>query len=109
VHRLLEARPETDANAEAEFAAEFRRRAFHWAAGQVRNEFTDSTWQAFWKTGVENQPVVDVARELGMSPGAVYVARSRVLARLRSRVEQLTEDSGLVPEGGDHGTANGSV
>lgn len=97
VHEMLAARPAGDAGAAAEFAAEFRRRAFHWAAGQVRNEFTESTWQAFWKTGVENHPVAEVARELGLSPGAVYVARSRVLARLRERVEQLTEDSGLDP------------
>jgi RNA polymerase sigma factor (sigma-70 family) len=106
VHEMLAARPASDGQAEAEFAAEFRRRAFHWAASQVKNEFTDSTWQAFWKTGVDNQPVADVARELGLSPGAVYVARSRVLARLRGRVEQLTEDSGLEPEDGTHGAAN---
>ena len=97
VQEMLEARPSSDAQAEAEFLAEFRRRAFHWAAAQVKNEFTDSTWQAFWKSGVENQSIADVGRELGMSAGAVYVARSRVLARLRSRVEQLTEDSGLAP------------
>jgi RNA polymerase sigma-70 factor (ECF subfamily) len=109
VHELLLARPAADAGAEAEFAAEFRRRAFHWAAGQVKNEFTESTWRAFWQTGVENRPVAEVARELGMSPGAVYVARSRVLARLRGRVEQLTEDSGIVPGGGADGAALGDV
>lgn len=100
VHEMLAERPAEDAAASAEFAAEFRRRAFDWAAGQVKNEFAESTWLAFWKTGVENQPVGDVARELGMSPGAVYIARSRVLARLRGRVEQLTEDSGLAPGDG---------
>jgi RNA polymerase sigma factor (sigma-70 family) len=109
VQEMLEARPADDARAEAEFAAEFRRRAFQWAAGQVKNEFTDSTWQAFWKTGVDNRPVADVATELGMTPGAVYVARSRVLARLRGRVEQLTEDSGLDPKDGNHGPALGNV
>jgi RNA polymerase sigma factor (sigma-70 family) len=109
VQELLEARPVGDAQAEAEFAAEFRRQAFHWAAGQVKNEFAESTWQAFWKTGVDNCPVADVARELNLSPGAVYVARSRVLARLRDRVEQLTEDSGIIPGDGNNGAANGSV
>src|SRR6516162_8495093 len=95
IHELLQERPASDARAEAEYADEFRRRAFQWAADRVKNEFTNTTWQAFWKTGVENRSIADVARELGLSEGAVYIARSRVLARLRQRVEQLTEDSGL--------------
>jgi RNA polymerase sigma factor (sigma-70 family) len=95
VQDLLDAQPATDAGAEAEFVAEFRRRAFRWAAQKVKNEFTESTWQAFWKTGVDNRPVSEVAAELGLSAGAVYIARSRVLARLRERVEQLTEETGL--------------
>jgi RNA polymerase sigma-70 factor (ECF subfamily) len=95
VQELLEAQPAADPQAASEFAAEFRRRAFRWAAEQVQTEFTATTWQAFWRTGVENQPVAVVARDLGLTPGAVYIARSRVLARLRDRVEQLTEDSGL--------------
>jgi RNA polymerase sigma-70 factor (ECF subfamily) len=95
VLELLEAQPATDPQAEAEFALEFRRRAFRWAAEQVKGEFADSTWQAFWRTGVDNQPIAEVAKELGLSAGAVYVARSRVLSRLRQRVEQLTEDTGL--------------
>jgi RNA polymerase sigma-70 factor (ECF subfamily) len=109
VHELLEAQPEDDAQAQQEFAAEFRRRAFRWAAEQVRPEFTDSTWQAFWKTGVEGRPVAEVAKELGLSPGAVYVARSRVLGRLRERVEQLTEDAGLDLGGEDDDVATGGV
>jgi RNA polymerase sigma-70 factor (ECF subfamily) len=95
IQELLEAQPAVDSDAQAEFALEFKRRAFRWAAQRVRNEFTESTWQAFWQTGVQNRPVEEVAGELGMSAGAVYVARSRVLARLRDRVEQLTEDTGL--------------
>ncbi len=99
VQEMLEASPAQDARAEAEFAAEFQRQAFRWAAGQVKHEFAEATWQAFWKTGVENRAVEEVARELGMSTGAVYIARSRVLARLRERVQQLTHDSGLIPGG----------
>ncbi len=102
---LLEAQPLPDAGAEAEFAAEFKRRAFHWAAEQAKGQFTTSTWQAFWKTGVENKPIALVARELGLSEGAVYVARSRVLARLRECVDQLTEDSGLNDGGRSHDAA----
>jgi RNA polymerase sigma factor (sigma-70 family) len=95
VQDLLEARPAGDAQGEAEFAAEFKRQAFRWAADQVKQEFKDSTWQAFWKTGVEDRPIPQVAQELGLSAGAVYIARSRVLARLRRRVEELNEESGI--------------
>jgi RNA polymerase sigma-70 factor (ECF subfamily) len=105
VHDMLAARPGEDCGAAALYATEFRRRVFHWAAGQVKNEFSESTWRAFWLTGIDNRPVAEVARELGLSPGAVYVARSRVLARLRDRVEQLTEESGLDPEDGNDGAA----
>ncbi|HEV3204297.1 MAG TPA: sigma-70 family RNA polymerase sigma factor [Gemmataceae bacterium] len=109
VQELLEAQPARNAEAEAEFAAEFKRRAFRWAAQQVKSEFTDSTWQAFWKTGVENRPIADVAKEIGLSVGAVYIARSRVLSRLKNCVEQLTQDTGLDGEGGDHDAAFGSL
>jgi RNA polymerase sigma-70 factor (ECF subfamily) len=95
---LLESQPARDLGAEAEFALEFKRRAFHWAAERVKPQFSESTWLAFWSTGVDFRPVAEVARELGMSEGAVYIARSRVLARLRECVQQLTEDSGLEPQ-----------
>jgi RNA polymerase sigma factor (sigma-70 family) len=109
VQELLEAQPAADAQAEAAFRAEFQRRAFLWAAEHVKNEFTTSTWQAFWKTGVENQPIALVAKELQLSAGAVYIARSRVLARLRERVEQLTQDTGLDLGGAEDDVASGNV
>jgi RNA polymerase sigma factor (sigma-70 family) len=59
------------------------------AIGQVRSEFRDATWQAFWQTCVDGRPVEEVAQELGMSMGNVYVARSRIMARLRTRVTQM--------------------
>jgi RNA polymerase sigma-70 factor (ECF subfamily) len=92
IHELLQERPAGDPRAEAEFADEFKRRVFQWAADRVKNEFTNTTWQAFWKTGVEHGSIAEVAEELGLSEGAVYIARSRVLARLRQRVEELSGD-----------------
>lgn len=55
----------------------------------VRSEFEPRTWQACWKTTVEGIPVSDVAAELEMSTGAVYVAKSRVLKRIRQELESL--------------------
>jgi RNA polymerase sigma-70 factor (ECF subfamily) len=109
VQEMLESQPARDEQAEAEFAWEFKRRAFRWAAEQVKQDFAESTWQAFWKTGPDNRPISEVAQELGMSVGAVYIARSRVLARLRERIEQLTEESGLYRGGGDDELASAEV
>jgi RNA polymerase sigma factor (sigma-70 family) len=67
---------------------EYKQRLLHWAADQIREEFTEGTWQAFWLTGVEDRPVTEVAELLGMSANSVYVSKSRVLARLRAKVRQ---------------------
>ena len=56
---------------------------------QVKQEFQASTWQAFWLTAVEGKPADEAARITRLSPGAVYVAKSRVLARLKEVVETL--------------------
>ena len=57
----------------------------------VRGEFAERTWQAFWRTTVDGQVPRDVGAELGMSPGAVRVAKSRVLQRLREELGDLID------------------
>jgi RNA polymerase sigma-70 factor, ECF subfamily len=57
----------------------------------IRVEFEDRTWQAFWRTTVEDQQAGLVADSLGMTPGAVRQAKSRVLCRLREELRQLME------------------
>lgn len=52
----------------------------------VRSEFEDRTWQACLQTAVDGRNPADVAADLGMSVGALYVARSRVLKRLRQEL-----------------------
>mgnify|MGYP000906281100 CR=1 FL=1 len=54
--------------------------------------YADPTWQAFWGTAVDGKPAAEVGAGLGMSPGAVYVAKSRVLARLRGEVRRMMEE-----------------
>lgn len=55
----------------------------------MRQDFEEPTWQAFWRTAIDDQPVADVARELGLSAAAVYQAKSRVLRRLREELGGL--------------------
>jgi RNA polymerase sigma-70 factor (ECF subfamily) len=93
VIELLERQPAPDPSASAHFEAEYQRRVFQWAADDVRGEFTASTWQAFWQSAVEDRPPSQVAAELDLSVGAVYIARSRVLARLKRRIEKLADET----------------
>jgi RNA polymerase sigma-70 factor (ECF subfamily) len=57
----------------------------------IRGEFEERTWSAFWGTTVDARETKDVAADLAMSPGAVRVAKSRVLHRLREALGDLPE------------------
>jgi RNA polymerase sigma-70 factor (ECF subfamily) len=98
VQELLEAQPAVDPSATALFEAEYRIQVFRWAAEEVRGQLAPTTWQAFWQTAVEGRPPDEVAVELRLSVGAVYVARSRVLARLRRRIAQLGDEAASINE-----------
>ena len=110
VQDLLEAQPAPDPSATALFEAEYRKRLFQWAADTVKDEFTPATWAAFCSTAVEGHPPRDAAADLGLSVGAVYIARSRVLARLRQRIEERGDGELLncLPEA-DHDIPNVSL
>ncbi len=71
------------------FDIEERRQIFLRAAESARSGFSQNTWSAFWKTCVENHPPQSAADQLGLSVGAVYIARSRVLAKIRVAVEGM--------------------
>jgi RNA polymerase sigma-70 factor (ECF subfamily) len=103
VQELLEAHPAEDPWATALFDHEYKRQLFQLAAAAVKGEFTPATWQAFWQTVVEDRQPKAVAAELGLSLGSVYVARSRVLARIRRRVQGLAQDSAEVTSEVHHG------
>src|SRR5262245_2742317 len=79
----------TDSNAvdEAEYRA--------WVVGRAMRlmqvEFSPATWKACWEHVVRGRLAVEVATELGISPGSVYVAKSRVLFRLRQELAGLID------------------
>lgn len=70
---------------------EYERNLAALAMQRVQGEVQAATWQAFWQTAVEGRSAREAGEALGMSAGAVYVARSRVLARLKEEVERLQE------------------
>jgi RNA polymerase sigma-70 factor (ECF subfamily) len=56
---------------------------------RVRSRVQKRTWRAFWLTAMESRPAGDVARELGMTVAAVYVAKNRVGRLLREEGSRL--------------------
>ncbi|QEG02216.1 ECF RNA polymerase sigma factor SigE [Stieleria maiorica] len=73
---------------EVEFDLEHRRQLFRCAAEHLQRELSATSWAAFWRTAVQGHPAQVVASQLGISEGAVYVARCRVLKRIREFVQQ---------------------
>lgn len=57
----------------------------------VRADFQDKTWKAFWRVVVDGRSPKEAGDELSMKPGAVRVAKSRVLQRLRRDLGELLE------------------
>ena len=92
VNSLLAAQPDQHAGIDQDWELEYRRSQTALAMEQVRSEFSDKVWSAFWKTAVDAEPADAAGRTLGMSTGAVYVAKSRVLARLREVVQRKLEE-----------------
>jgi RNA polymerase sigma-70 factor, ECF subfamily len=57
----------------------------------MQTEFPEVTWRACWEQVVNDRPAADVARELGITLNMAYLARSRVLARLRLEIAGLMD------------------
>lgn len=91
-HERLDATPAREEDGpDEEWEREYQRRLSARAMERVKGEFQPATWQAFWGTAVDGKPAAEVGAALKMSPGAVYVAKSRVLARLRDEVRELMD------------------
>jgi RNA polymerase sigma-70 factor (ECF subfamily) len=64
---------------------------FHRGVELIRSEFEERTWQAFWRTVVDQRSAAEVAGSLRMTPGAVRQAKYKVLRRLRDEFGDLLE------------------
>jgi RNA polymerase sigma-70 factor (ECF subfamily) len=91
VQAWLEGQPGSEEES-AVWDQEYQKRLLCMAAECVRVSFEESTWKAFWQTAVEGRPARDVAASLGMSVGAVYIAKSRVLRELKEHIQMLLGD-----------------
>jgi RNA polymerase sigma-70 factor (ECF subfamily) len=77
--------------AEAFWEAEYRQRLAARALQLMRADFQETTWKACWETVAAGRPAAEVAAELGLTVGAVYAAKFRVLDRLRQELHGLLD------------------
>jgi RNA polymerase sigma-70 factor (ECF subfamily) len=76
-----------DTVAEAEYRQYLTRRALE----LMQAEFQPATWRAFWECVVNERPAAEVANELELTENAVYLAKGRVLRRLRIELGGLLD------------------
>jgi len=69
----------------------YTQRLFELACERVRPKVQSNTWDAFWATAVDSKDPRDVAEELKMNVGSVYVARNRVFARIKEALQELDD------------------
>lgn len=91
VLNLLEEQPSLDRGEAELLEREYQRCVLKWAIEQITPEFNESPWQAFWQTHIEGKSVQEVAKSLGVGESAVYMARIRVLKRLKAKIQDIEQ------------------
>jgi RNA polymerase sigma-70 factor (ECF subfamily) len=92
VQQRLEQHADGDGSSSAQWEADYQRAMAAQAMERVKGEFQKATWEAFIQTAVEGRAPAEVSARVGLSVGAVYVAKSRVIARLRQEIERMQGD-----------------
>jgi RNA polymerase sigma-70 factor (ECF subfamily) len=88
-NHVLDVPATDDSNAFGE--AEYRQHIVSRALQLMQTEFPAKMWKACWEHVAQGRPAAEVAAELGISPGTVYVAKARILSRLRVELQGLLD------------------
>ncbi len=72
--------------------SEWQKWALQLAFSTVRKDIQPQTWNVFYRVAIQQQSPETVAYELGISLGAVYTSKCRVLARIRDFVQTLSRE-----------------
>jgi RNA polymerase sigma-70 factor (ECF subfamily) len=71
--------------------AEYRRALVYRAMKLIEPDFAPTTWKACWDYAVLGRQPADVAAELGIKVHSVYLAKSRIVRRLREILDGLLD------------------
>ena len=70
---------------------EYRQQLVARAMRLIQSDFEPVTWEACWQYVALDRRPAEVAADLGLSVNSVYLAKSRVLRRLREELDGLLE------------------
>lgn len=92
-HTLDYLSAERDTGADDRWEQEWRSHRLRWALRVIASEIEPVTLEAFKVHVLEGKPVEETAAQLGLSTASVYQAKSRVLKRVKERLEALDPDA----------------
>jgi RNA polymerase sigma-70 factor (ECF subfamily) len=78
-----------DPTEEQDWDLDYRRQVFQWASERIRGKFSEPAWKSFWMTAVEDRDPAETAASLGLTRGAVYAAKARVIAALKEEITSV--------------------
>jgi RNA polymerase sigma-70 factor (ECF subfamily) len=91
LHDFLNQLEDPDSGLSQLWDQEHDRHVTHRLLQILKADFEPKTWQAFTRLALDGAPAAEVAQELGLTTNAVFIAKSRVLARLRQEAAGLVE------------------
>ncbi len=91
--KAFDALARTDALDDAAWQREQYLHRVRWAMRSIANEFEPVTLDAFRLYVLADHSVDETAQQLGLSRDSVYQAKSRILKRLRERIDLLRSDT----------------
>lgn len=86
---ILNQAPGREPSPDDEWERQWNRTHLLYCLNALRDNFASHTLRAFEMYVLEGRPVVDICRELNITPNQVYVAKARVKQRLREQVARL--------------------
>jgi RNA polymerase sigma-70 factor (ECF subfamily) len=81
-----------ESSADARWEKEWRQHRLRWALRSIADELDEATMRAFELHAMNGISVEQTAEQLNLSKASVYQAKSRILKRVRERLQELDPD-----------------
>lgn len=91
IDSMLQELEDPASNLATQWDEEHDQHVFRRLLAAVRDDFSDSSWEAFQQFAIAGIPAAQVAANLGLSENAVLLAKSRILKRLRTEAKDLLD------------------